>query len=296
MRRLGLVLVGVGVFLLALAPLVKFYAAPALTKTPLDLYSTSVSTGTATYFNFELRQEVGPTDVISTRTVRGDVEAGDAGTGVYDSFSTIEDVGENEGTITASTERFALERVTAESVSCCDESPPHSGLTIKFPFSTEARDYTLWDGTALDAYPVVYVGTDDIEGLEVFEFTQTIGPIVLRQLTVGGDQVGDPEGGNVEADVIYRTDKRMWVEPDTGIIVNGTQTASQTVEYDGQVIINGLVGEFGFSEDQVTENAEFARSQRNLLGLVNVTVPLMALIVGLIALVIGLLLTSRNQA
>jgi hypothetical protein len=295
-RRLGLVMVGIGIFLLALAPLVKFYAAPALTKTPLDLYSTSVSTGTATYFNFELREEVGPTEVISTRTVRGDVEAGDGETGVYDSFSTIEDVGENQGTITASTERFALDRVSAEAVNCCDESPTHSGLVIKFPFSTEPRDYTLWDGTAEDGYPVVYVGTADIDGLEAYEFTQTIGPIVLRQLTVGGDQVGDPEGGNVEADVVYRTDKRMWVEPDTGIIVGGTQSASQTVEYDGQVIINGLVGEFGFSEDQVVENAEFARSQQSLLSLVNVTVPLVALVVGVIALVVGLFLTSRYRA
>lgn len=295
MRRLGLVFVASGMFLILLAGLVRFVAAPMLAKSPLDLYSTSVSSGTATYFNLESREEVGPTPVSSTRTVRGDVAAGTGDVAVYDSFSTIEDEGAQAGVITASTERFAIDRRSGEAVNCCDEDPVHRGLIIKFPFGTEPRDYDLWDGTAGDAYPAIFEGTEQLNGLDVLKFSQTIPPKVLSNLTVGGDLVGDPEGGNVEADVVYETYKELWVEPATGIIVNGTQKASQTVQYEGRVLIQGLVGDFAFSDEQVADNVDFARSQRSLLGLLESTGPLVALILGVLALAGGFVLTSRHQ-
>ncbi len=42
-RGLGFLFVGLGVFLIALAPLLRFYAYPALAKAPLDQDSQTVS-------------------------------------------------------------------------------------------------------------------------------------------------------------------------------------------------------------------------------------------------------------
>ena len=50
-RRVGFVLVFVGLFLLFFGLFERFYAYPRLKKAPLDQYSSPVATGTGTYFN-----------------------------------------------------------------------------------------------------------------------------------------------------------------------------------------------------------------------------------------------------
>ena len=66
---------------------------------------------------------------------------------VWDSFNSTVDVADN-GVITATQERIALDRVTGQSVSCCGENPAHQGLTLKFPFDTGKQTYQFWDGPA----------------------------------------------------------------------------------------------------------------------------------------------------
>ena len=50
-RRVGFVLVFVGLFLLFFGLFARVYTYPRLKKAPLDQYSEPVATGTGTYFN-----------------------------------------------------------------------------------------------------------------------------------------------------------------------------------------------------------------------------------------------------
>jgi len=158
-RRLGFVLVFVGLFLLFFALFERFYAYPRLQKAPLDQYSKPVATGTGTYFNRSTLKMVPNAQLRNIRVVRGDVKAGSPSTAVWDTFSSTVDTAD-QGVITASQERIALDRVSAESVPCCGENPRHDGLTLKFPFHTAKKTYAFWDPGARRAFPAEYVLTE----------------------------------------------------------------------------------------------------------------------------------------
>ena len=119
-RRVGFVLVFVGLFLLFFGLFERFYAYPRLKKAPLDQYSEPVATGTGTYFNRspDNLAEVSGAQLKNVRIVRGDVAAGTDEVAVWDSFNSTIDTAD-QGVITATQERIALDRVTAQSVQCC---------------------------------------------------------------------------------------------------------------------------------------------------------------------------------
>ena len=108
-----------------------------------------MATGTGTYFNRspDKLTEVTGAQLKNVRVVRGDVAAGTDEVAVWDSFNSTVDTAD-QGVITATQERIALDRVTAQSVQCCGENPRHQGLTLKFPFDTKQTTYQFWDGPA----------------------------------------------------------------------------------------------------------------------------------------------------
>ena len=145
-RRVGFVLVFVGLFLLFFGLFDRVYIYPRLKKAPLDQYSQPVATGTGSYFNRspDKLREINGAVLKNVRTVRGDVKAGSDEIAVWDSFNSTVDTAD-QGVITATQERIALDRVTGQSVQCCGENPRHQGLTLKFPFDTRKTTYQFWD-------------------------------------------------------------------------------------------------------------------------------------------------------
>ena len=89
-RRVGYVLVFLGLFLIFFGLVERVYAYPRLKKAPLDQYSQPVATGTGTYFNRspDKLQEVNGAELRNIRTVRGDVKAGSDEVAVWDSFNS----------------------------------------------------------------------------------------------------------------------------------------------------------------------------------------------------------------
>jgi hypothetical protein len=118
-RRVGYALVFLGLFLIFFGAVERVYAYPRLKKAPLDQYSQPVATGTGTYFNRSPAKltEVSGAELRNIRTVRGDVKAGSDEVAVWDSFNSTIAVADN-GVITATQERIALDRVTGQSVRC----------------------------------------------------------------------------------------------------------------------------------------------------------------------------------
>jgi Porin PorA len=296
-RRVGYVLVFLGLFLIFFGVVERVYAYPRLKKAPLDQYSQPVATGTGTYFNRspDKLKEVTGAELRNIRTVRGDVKAGSDEVAVWDSFNSTVDMADN-GVITATQERIALDRVTAQSVRCCGENPTHQGLTLKFPFDTRKQSYQFWDGPANAASPAQYTGEEVIQGVKVYRFEQRIDPRTLRTQEVPGSLAGAPNVDSVTTDVVYSNHKTLWVEPATGIIVKAQQDVSQVLQTpDGEPVLTLLDGVLTYDDATVKANAEDASSGASQLRLLGTILPVGGVLLGLVLTSIGLYLLRAPQ-
>jgi hypothetical protein len=296
-RRVGFVLVFVGLFLLFFGLFERFYAYPRLKKAPLDQYSSPVATGTGTYFNRspDKLAEVTGAQLMNKRVVRGDVAAGTDEVAVWDSFNSTIDTAD-QGVITATQERIALDRVTAQSVQCCGENPRHQGLTLKFPFDTEKTTYQFWDGPAQRALPAAFTRTETLNGVDVYRFEQRIGPLDVGDQEIPGTLAGDPDTPSVQTNIIYSNLKTLWVEPNTGIIVKAQQDATQVLETPGgEQVLTLIDAVLTYDEATVEQNAEDAASGANRLRLLGTILPIAALLLGLISLAAGLVLLRSPE-
>jgi hypothetical protein len=296
-RRVGFVLVFVGLFLLFFGLFERFYAYPRLKKAPLDQYSSPVATGTGTYFNRspDKLAEVNGAQLMNKRIVRGDVAAGTDEVAVWDSFNSTIDTAD-QGVITATQERIALDRVTAQSVQCCGENPRHQGLTLKFPFDTEKTTYQFWDGPAQRALPAAFTRTETLNGVDVYRFEQRIGPLDVGDQEIPGSLAGDPDTPSVQTDVVYTNLKTLWVEPTTGIIVKAQQDATQVLETPGgEQVLTLIDAVLTYDEATVEQNADDAASGANRLRLLGTILPVAALLLGLISVAAGLVLLRSPE-
>jgi hypothetical protein len=296
-RRVGFVLVFVGLFLLFFGLFERFYAYPRLKKAPLDQYSSPVATGTGTYFNRspDTLAEVNGAQLMNKRIVRGDVAAGTDEVAVWDSFNSTIDTAD-QGVITATQERIALDRVTAQSVQCCGENPRHQGLTLKFPFDTEKTTYQFWDGPAQRALPAAFTRTETLNGVDVYRFEQRIGPLDVGDQEIPGSLAGDPDTPSVQTDIVYTNLKTLWVEPTTGIIVKAQQDATQVLETPGgEQVLTLIDAVLTYDEATVEQNADDAASGANRLRLLGTILPIAALLLGLISVAAGLVLLRSPE-
>jgi hypothetical protein len=296
-RRVGFVLVFVGLFLLFFGLFERFYAYPRLKKAPLDQYSSPVATGTGTYFNRspDKLAEVTGAQLMNKRIVRGDVAAGTDEVAVWDSFNSTIDTAD-QGVITATQERIALDRVTAQSVQCCGENPRHQGLTLKFPFDTEKTTYQFWDGPAQRALPAAFTRTEMLNGVDVYRFEQRIGPLDVGDQEIPGTLAGEPDTPSVQTNIVYTNLKTLWVEPTTGIIVKAQQDATQVLETPGgEQVLTLIDAVLTYDEATVEQNADDAASGANRLRLLGTTLPIAALVLGLISAAAGLVLLRSPE-
>ena len=296
-RRVGFVLVFVGLFLLFFGLFERFYAYPRLKKAPLDQYSSPVATGTGTYFNRspDKLAEVTGAQLMNKRIVRGDVAAGTDEVAVWDSFNSTIDTAD-QGVITATQERIALDRVTAQSVQCCGENPRHQGLTLKFPFDTEKTTYQFWDGPAQRALPAAFTRTETLNGVDVYRFEQRIGPLDVGDQEIPGTLAGEPDTPSVQTNIVYTNLKTLWVEPTTGIIVKAQQDATQVLETPGgEQVLTLIDAVLTYDEATVEQNADDAASGANRLRLLGTILPIAALLLGLISLAAGLVLLRSPE-
>jgi len=296
-RRVGFVLVFVGLFLLFFGLFERVYAYPRLKKAPLDQYSTPVATGTGTYFNRspDKLTEITGAQLKNVRTVRGDVKAGTDEVAVWDSFTSTVDTAD-QGVITATQERIALDRVTAQSVQCCGENPRHQGLTLKFPFDTQKTTYQFWDGPAQRALPAAFTREEKLEGVTVYRFEQRIDRLDVGDQEIPGTLAGDPDTPSVQTNIIYSNTKTLWIEPATGIIVKAQQDATQVLETQGgEQVLTLIDAVLTYDEATVSKNADDASSGANSLRLFGTVLPLVALFLGLIAIGAGLVLLRSPE-
>ena len=293
MRRfLGPVLLGVGVFLVVLAGLLKFFVADRVILTPIDQYAQTTSPGPGSYLD-PVALQVRSGDLVAVRTLKGDVAASTKDTAVWD-VSVLLTTGDRQF-VRASLDRVATDRRTAEAVNCCGEavnSVPtrHSGVSYKFPFGTNKQDYNFWDANAKIATPARYVSEDAVQGLTTYKFIQQVPATQIQTLEVPGSLVGE-SAPSVQAPVIYTVTRTVWVEPKTGVIVKGSEQNRTTLQ-DGAGQDKTVVLQYDLTFDDATQRsqAQLARDSIGKIDLVTTWLPLIGLLVGIVLVIAGLIL------
>ncbi|MGF2945306.1 DUF3068 domain-containing protein [Mycobacterium sp. Lab-001] len=215
-------IIGFGAALLIAALLLSTYTGSRITKVPLDIDTTLVSTGTGAALDLgSLSTDHLVTNknvpLVSQQQITVESPA-NADVVTLQAGSTVRrtDKQKDSGLLLAIVDTVTLNRKTAMAVSddtraggsvqkpraFGDDNPPaaiplrHDGLSYRFPFHTEKKTYPYFDPIAQKAFDVNYDSQDDVNGLTTYRFTQNIGytsagklvaPVVYPSLYAGNE-------------------------------------------------------------------------------------------------------------
>lgn len=321
-KKLGVILSGVGMFLLGVAVLARFYAYDQLAVVPLDQNTVSVSEGPdATIFDIATQQEI-TVDLVSTRNVVGDVKDSEEASdelgrdiAVWETLVYTDEPGavvnEDNPPRSSTNDRVAFDRHTGEAVKCCDTYTSTSvddrgepirntigfeGQYFKFPFQTQQKTYQFWDGSLGEAPDIEFQEVETIEGLEVYRFEQEIVPTDVGDINAPASFFGIDEEGDVTLDRIYSNTRTLWVEPETGVIIRGQEDQLAVAEYEGEQVATLTDVVIGYNPDTISENVDTYSALSMQLKAIRIWVPIAGGILGLLLLVAGLFVLSRGRA
>lgn len=312
MRKVSIALAGLGAFIVVASLLLRFYAYDQLAVAPADQDSTTTLVGpNATVFSVAEGEEVTTDLTTSVRTI-GDIEAAEEAGGdtvVWVSTSSTQD---SAGDIRSrSVDRVAFDRVSGEAVNCCgeyyetveNEPEPieHQGLLVKFPFDTQKQTYEFWDSTLREALPIEYQDTEEVAGVETYRFQQVIEPTVYATIDAPASFVDAEEdaddAGNVEVERTYANTRTLWVEPNTGVIIDREEQQKSTLRYEGEDRVTTTEVTTGFDEATIEDNADTYGPKGSQLALIHGPLTIITTILGLlmIAAAAGLMLVARRE-
>jgi hypothetical protein len=199
---------------------------------------------------------------------------------VFDTGGAKECVNGNDpDLITASTDIFATDRVTAlavESKNLPPDAVPHEGLINKFPFDVEKKTYPFWDGDVGRAVDIDYKGTETLFGLSTYEFSYTVKDIPI--------QIGEGIPGT------YDNVVTVYVDPKTGSIVKSGQDQQQYLE-DGTPAADVVLTQTDASVKEAVDEAKTAGTSLTILLTV---LPIVGFGGGILCLLGGLVLLRRR--
>ncbi len=322
-NKLGVILSGLGAFLVAMALLSRFYVYDQLAVVPLDQDTVSVSEGPgAVIFDIATQQEI-TLDLVSTRNVFGDVKASKEASdklnrdiAVWETLVYTDEAGavitpENPPR-SSTNDRVAFDRHTGESVNCCDtftassadengdpirDSIAFEGLYFKFPFQTKKETYEFWDDSLGEATDIEFKAAEKIDGLTVYRFEQVIPPTNVAQIFAPASLFGIDEEGDVTLDRIYSNTRTLWVEPETGVIIRGQEDQLVVAQYKGDQVATLTDVTIGYNPATIAENVDTYSALSSQLKVVRIWLPVGAGILGLLLLVVGIILSrSRRKA
>ncbi len=318
-RVVGTVLFGLGVLFIVLAVGLRFYVAPAAKNIPYDLEpSTSVVVAKNAKFlqisssglsiktgDLQSTTYVVPQPVITQEKMVGALKDKAVVWDVYSQTINLSD----KSLVDASSSEIALDRSTGAAVkwdgawqndsnapSGSETKVEFKGHSYKLPFDAEKKSYDFWDGTLGKTFPAAYTAEETVSGMTAYKYVSVItlqqAPLDAAsasalQSTFGGDAAGGK--------VMYSNTRTLWVEPTTGQFLDIRE--QRHLEYQGG---NGtktilLDADFRYTEDTKTKTADGVSSNRTLLNLVSLYLPLGLGILGLGLVVFGLVLRPARR-
>ncbi|UGY91207.1 DUF3068 domain-containing protein [Streptomyces gobiensis] len=310
MRRsaspLSLILLGLGVFLLVLGPLLAWYVEPRAKRTPIDVEQTTVFSGRGSYFDQQALKTQDDQRLTITRRVMGNVsESEKNGVAVWDVSTTID----NPQTLKRedprksfqwSTERWVTDRKTNAPVHCCEEAPqPFAGEAyLKFPFDVQERSYRWWDGTLKDTVALRYQGRTKVRGYEGLRFTGTVKPTKSGTRQVPGRLVGVDRPQVMAEEWYSNSGIELIVDQRTGRILRATIGPKVTLrapgsDKDAQVLLAS--DKIAFTPETQRKQVDQAKADSRKLQLVGETVPIGGGAAGAALAIVGGALVVRGK-
>ncbi|MGW7380141.1 DUF3068 domain-containing protein [Streptomyces sp. NPDC054794] len=302
----SLIILGLGTFLLVLAPLLAWYVEPRAAVNPIDIDTTAVYTGTGSYFDTGQIKAVADRRITITQVVRGDVEDGErSGRAVWDVTTTVD----TDRTLPAADPHDALEfflnrwvtdRGTNKPVHCCRENPYFEGdAYLKFPFDVRKRSYQWWDNSLGSTVTLHYAGTRKIQGYRGYRFTGTVAPTRIGERLVPGSLVGLPKRPQVQAEEWYANHGiELVADQRTGRVIYAQVGPRRTLRAPGatkDAVVLLDSEKLGFTTGTQKEQVRLAKKESGLLRLVGRTLPVGAAVAGFVLATVGGVLVARGR-
>jgi hypothetical protein len=312
-RVTGAVLFGLGALALVFAAGLAFIIGPRVEQLPYDLEPTqSIAEAPDARF-MQIRDgavTIEQADLRSTITVTPDREATSNLEGDLDGEAVVWLVGQEvERTdtselVSAYSTSLALDRETGEAVTWGGQwldtgndrqNVDYTGQIYKFPFGTEQREYQIFDRDILGTQPARFVRTEEINGLQTYQFRQEIRggrqqiPADRMQVLVAA-LLPDATTG----EIIYNNTRTVWVEPTTGQYIKVQEFQQKTLVGDTGDSVAILDAFFTYTDETIASSAERAADNRQRLQLVTMWAPIALAAVGALLLIAGLVLAARR--
>ncbi|ATW47300.1 DUF3068 domain-containing protein [Streptomyces peucetius] len=302
----SLLLFGAGVFLLVLAPLLAWYVAPHAKRTPIDVDTTTVFTGTGSYFDTSEVKTVHGKRITVTRQVRGDVaDSEKSGNAVWDVSTSIDTdatlpAADTRDSLQWTLERWVTDRATNEPVHCCDESPVFDGEAyLKFPFDVEKRSYRWWDATLGGVVQLRYSGVKKVQGYQGLRFTGSVPATKTGVRQVPGRLVGMDRTPQVLAEEWYANSAiELVVDRRTGRILLAAIGPRKTLRAPGSgkdAVVLLESARLAFTPETQRQQVELASGDSRRLAVLGSTAPVGASALGAVLALVGAALVARGR-
>jgi hypothetical protein len=303
-RKMSLVLIALGAFLIVLAPMVRWYAYPRVAVAPPNQRSVTTLVGPdAIIFDIATLKNITTDLTTKVRTI-GDASTPGKCPGDVTYVNSTQTTSSDGVMRSSDVERMTFDQRTGEANPNCGgdfisttegQADPikHEGLVAKFPIPTEKKTYQFWDSSLKAATPIKYTGSGSIEGVDVYIFENTTEPTKVGTQELPLNLLGLDGTDNVTADEMYSVKRKLWVEPESGVVLKRSEQVLDTLNYDGQPRLTLTKVDTQYDAKTVKYNADKYGAHGRLLHLVHSTLPLASLLVGLVLLFLGLTLGRR---
>lgn len=306
-RMVWVVLTGLGVFLIMLAVLSRFFVPAQAVKFPLNEYTTTtLQANNASYFSSKLVSELSGVTLQTTTTTKGDVAAaksiGSSTAAVWDNYSAVEDITNHDPvSIPADGNALAFDRKTGVLVPWIGNSVDgvHFNVTGQeqgnlFPLGTQKKDYQVFDATLLRPVTFHYMGTATTDGVATYVFLANVPATQVGTKSLPGALVG-LKPSEVTLPEFYSAKETYYVDPVTGVPLAVDQNVQQTLQDNsGTTRLVLLSADFKTTPASVASGVNRVRDATTKINALTVIAPIAAGLLGIILLVIGLVL-SRLQ-
>ncbi|WP_214408572.1 DUF3068 domain-containing protein [Sphaerisporangium fuscum] len=300
-RAIGVFLLAIGAFLIVLAPLVRSVVADRLIEAPADQYNiTNLTVDNGRYFSKkDLKVMSGQLDI--TVTTRGDVAGAKGDQVVWDQFTVVNDVTNDNRGLDMTQFRSAFNRYNGVAVNCCganiDKEPVQiEGQVFLWPFGTEKKTYKVFNSSAHAAFDARFVGEDTVNGLPVYKFQQDVPETKIATLTAPASVLGMDQAGDVQVDRYYTGTNTFWIEPTSGAPVKQEQQRHEVLKTtDGVERLVAFDGTARMTPESVGALVKSATDAKTQINLLRSTAPLVLLVIGIVALAAGAVLIIAGR-
>lgn len=313
-RVISAALFGLGVLVLVFAAGLAFIVGPRVEQLPYDLERTQTvaEAPNATFLQItDGVVKVNQGTLRSTITVQPDTDQTANLEGDLDGKAVVWLVGQevvrtdNNELVSAYSTSLAIDRKTAAAqpwegqwldTGNDRQSVAYSGQIYKFPFGTEKKTYEIFDRDINATRPADFVKTEEINGLETYQFTQEIRdgrqevPADRLQVLLSALIPGATSG-----QIVYNNTRTVWVEPTTGQYIKVQEVQEKNLVAANGQSVKILDAVFTYTDDTVARSADRASSNRQMLRIVNLWAPIGLAIVGLVLVALSLVLSTRRR-